>query len=66
MTSPAIIDALNYAITTTGCTKNQAISLVITSLVESGIPVRKAIDAVLGEGTAQQIADNTWEALQPA
>lgn len=60
----AITKALNFAIIETGCSKNQAISLVIQTLVEAGISVKQATDAVLGEGTYQQIADATWEALQ--
>lgn len=62
---PAIIKALNFAMVETGCTRNQAISLVISSLVETGIEIEQAIDAVLGEGTFQGISDATWEALQP-
>jgi hypothetical protein len=65
-TNPGIIKALNFAITTTGCTKNQAISLVIKTLVETGIPLRTAYDAVLGEGSYDELAGEVWEALQPA
>lgn len=63
---PAIVKALNLALTETGCTKEQAISMVITTLVEAGISIQLATDAVLGPGTYQQIADTTWEMLQPA
>ena len=65
-TNPGIIKALNFAVTTTGCTKNQAISLVIKTLVETGIPLRTAYDAVLGEGSYRKLADEVWEALQQA
>jgi hypothetical protein len=63
---PAIVKALNLAITETGCTKEQAISMVISALVDAGIPIQQAMDSVLGPGTYQEIADSTWELLQPA
>lgn len=63
---PEITKALNFAITQTGCTKEQAISMVIATLVEAGIPIQKATDAVVGPGTFQAIADASWEALQAA
>ncbi len=63
---PAITKALNFALTETGCTKEQAISMVVVTLTEAGIPLRTALDAVLGAGTYQMISDATWEALQPA
>jgi hypothetical protein len=61
---PAIVKALNYALTETGCSKDQALSMVIGCLVKAGIPVQKATDAVVGPGTYQMISDATWEALQ--
>jgi hypothetical protein len=64
-THPGIIEALNYAITEYGCTKQQAISLVIKTLVETGIELRVAYDAVLGQGAYKMTADATWELLQP-
>ena len=63
---PEIVQALNYCLTKTGCTKDQAISMVILTLTEAGIPLRNALDAVMGPGTYQMISDTTWEALQPA
>jgi hypothetical protein len=63
---PALTEALNLAITSTGCTKHQAISMVVLTLVETGIPLKTALDAVVGSGTYQLIADTTWELLQPA
>jgi hypothetical protein len=63
---PAITKALNFALTETGCNKDQAISMVVATLVEAGIPVRTALNAVVGPGTYQMIADTTWEILQPA
>jgi hypothetical protein len=66
MTSPAIIAALNFAITSTGCTKNEAITAVIRTLIDAGIPVRAAFDAVLGAGSYEALAGEVWEALQPA
>jgi hypothetical protein len=62
---PAITNALNFALVQTGCTKDQAISLVVATLVETGIPIKTALDAVVGPGTYQLIADTTWELLQP-
>lgn len=62
----AIVKALNLALTETGCTKEQAISMVITSLVEAGISIQKATDAVVGPGTYQQISDTCWELCQAA
>jgi hypothetical protein len=61
---PCIVKALNYTLTETGCTKDQAISIVITSLVEAGISIQKATDAVVGPGTYQQISDTCWEMCQ--
>jgi hypothetical protein len=61
---PAIVKALNYALTKTGCTKGEAISMVILTLVEAGIPIQEATDAVVGRGTFQLISDACWEALQ--
>lgn len=66
MTNPGIINALNYAMTTTGCTRQEAISLVLKTMVETGISPRKALDAMFGEGTHQQIAEQLWSELQPA
>lgn len=63
---PAIVKALNLALTETGCTKEQAISMVVLTLTEAGIPIATALDAVLGPGTYKLIADTTWEMLQPA
>ncbi len=62
---PAILEALNFAIAK-GCTRQQAIGNVIASLTEIGIPLRLALDSVLGPGTYQMISDTTWELLQPA
>ena len=57
MTNPGIIKALNYAMTTTGCTRQEAISLVMKTMVETGISPQKALNAMFGEGTHQQIAE---------
>jgi hypothetical protein len=61
-----IVAALNYCLAQTACTKHQAISMVILTLTEAGIPLRNALDAVMGPGTYQMISETTWEALQPA
>lgn len=63
---PEITKALNYCLTETGCTKEQAISMVVLTLTEAGIPLRKALDAVVGPGTYQLISDTCWELCQPA
>jgi hypothetical protein len=65
-TNPGIIQALNYAITATGCTKNEAITAVIKALVDTGIPLPAAYDAVLGQGSYQELAGEVWADLQPA
>lgn len=61
---PGVVQALNFAITQTGCTREQAISLVVITLVETGISLRSALDAVMGPGTYQMISDTTWELCQ--
>lgn len=66
MTNPGIINALNYAITTTGCSRQEAITLVLATIVEAGISPSKALDAMFGEGTYQQLADDIWTELQTA
>ncbi len=63
---PAITNALNFAMAQTNCTKNQAISTVVATLVETGIPLRTALDAVVGPGTYQLISDTCWEIRQAA
>lgn len=63
---PEITKALNYCLTQTGCTKEQAISMVVLALTEAGIPISTALDAVLGPGTYQLISDTCWELCQPA
>lgn len=40
--------------------------MVVLSLTETGIPLRSALDAVLGPGTYQFISDTCWEILQSA
>jgi hypothetical protein len=66
MTNPGIINALNYAITTTGCSRQEAIAAVLKTKVETGISPQKALDAMFGEGTHQQIAEQIWTELQTA
>lgn len=63
---PGIVTALNHAITTYGATKHQAISLVITGLVETGIPLKTAYDAVFGGGAYSELAAGIWESFQSA
>ena len=66
MTNPGIIKALNYAMTATGCSRQEAIAAVMKAMVETGISPQVALDAMFGAGTHQQLADSTWESLQPA
>ena len=66
MTNPGIINALNYAITTTGCSRQEAIAAVLKTMVETGISPQTALDAMFGEGTHQQIAEQIWTELQTA
>ena len=46
--------------------KNEAITAVIKALVDTGIPLPAAYDAVLGQGSYQELAGEVWAALQPA
>jgi hypothetical protein len=46
-------------------TKNQAISALILAEVAQGKTIQQAFDAVIGEGTYEQLAGELWEALQP-
>lgn len=63
---PEITKALNYCLTQTGCSKDQAISMVVLTLTEAGIPLRNALDAVVGPGTYQLISDTCWELCHAA
>ena len=63
---PEITKALNFAITQTGCTKDQAAPMVVLTLTEAGIPLRTALDAVMGPGTYQLMSDTCWELCQAA
>ena len=47
-------------------TKQQAISALILTEVANGKSIQEAFDAVIGEGAYQRLADEVWEALQPA
>lgn len=66
MTNAGIIQALNYTIINTGCSRQEAIALVMVTMIETGISPRKALDAMFGEGTHQKLADDLWESLQLA
>lgn len=61
---PEIVQALNYCLAKTGCTKDQAVSMVVVILTDAGMPLPTALDAVLGPGTYQLISDTCWELLQ--
>jgi hypothetical protein len=47
-------------------TKQQAISALILAEVAKGKTIDQAFDAVIGEGAYKRLADEVWEALQPA
>jgi hypothetical protein len=66
MTSPGIIAALNYAMASTGCSRQEAIAAVLKTMVETGISPQKALNAMFGEGTYQQVAEQLWTELQSA
>lgn len=66
MTAANVIAALNFAITETGCTKEQAILMVLKTLMEAGIPTQHAHDLIFGAGSYKELAGEVWEALQPA
>lgn len=44
-------------------TKNQTISAMILNEIAKGKPVSEAVDAILGEGTYQNLADDIFDAL---
>jgi hypothetical protein len=66
MTNTGIINALNYAMTATGCSRQEAIAAVMKTMVETGISPRVALDAMFGEGTHQELAEQIWTDLQNA
>jgi hypothetical protein len=66
MTNTGIINALNYAMTATGCSRQEAIAAVMKTMVETGISPRVAFDAMFGEGTHQELAEQIWTDLQSA
>jgi hypothetical protein len=66
MTNTGIINALNYAMTATGCSRQEAIAAVMKTMVETGISPRVALDAMFGEGTHQELAEQIWTDLQSA
>ena len=61
-----VIAALNLAITETGCSKEEAILLVLKAAMEAGIPADQSYELIFGAGSYQQMAGEIWEALQPA
>ena len=63
---PEIVEALNYCLTQTGCTKEQALLMVVRALIDNGLPMQAAWDEVAGPGTYQMISDACWEACQTA
>jgi hypothetical protein len=66
MTNTGIINALNYAMTATSCSRQEAIAAVMKTMVETGISPRVALDAMFGEGTHQELAEQIWTDLQSA
>jgi hypothetical protein len=63
---PEIAKALDDCMAKTGCTRSQAISMIVLALTEAGTPLHQALDTVLGPGTYQLISDTCWEICQPA
>ena len=61
-----VIAALNFAITQTGCSKEEAILAVLKTAIEAGIPAQQSYELIFGAGSYQQMAGEIWEALQPA
>lgn len=51
---------VNYLVSQ-GVPKSAAISLCIKALMDRGLDVADAIDAVLGKGTFRGISDAVWE-----
>jgi CheY-specific phosphatase CheX len=46
--------------------KNIVISAIITTLVEAGMSIDMAYDAVFGAGSYKKIAGDIWEAINAA
>ena len=44
--------------------KNIVISYILKTLVESGMPVNVAYDAIFGDGSYRKMAGNVYDALQ--
>lgn len=47
-------------------TTNEKISAAILTRVAAGMPVREAIDAVLGAGVSAKLVSDLWASLQVA
>jgi hypothetical protein len=63
---PAVVQALNFAIIQTGCSKQKAAMAVIRALTEEGVPFRPAYEAVWGPGSYRELTDAVHDAMQPA
>jgi len=63
---PNVTAALNLAITETGCSKEEAILMVLVAAIKGGIPAEQAHNMIFGAESYQQMASDVWEALQPA
>jgi hypothetical protein len=61
-----VIAALNFAITETGCSKEEAILMVLKTAIQAGLPTQQAYELIFGNGSYEQMAGQVWEALQPA
>jgi hypothetical protein len=61
-----VIAALNLAITETGCSKEEAILMVLKTAIQAGLPTQQAYELIFGVGSYQQMAGQVWDALQPA
>ena len=61
-----VIAALNFAITETGCSKQEAIVTLLKVAIDAGMSVEQAHDTIFGAGFYKKMAGKIWEALQPA
>ena len=61
-----VIAALNFAITETGCSKEEAILMVLKTAIQAGVSTQQAYELIFGVGSYQQMAGEVWKALQPA
>jgi hypothetical protein len=61
-----LVAVANQIIIETGCNKETAILTLIRGFINEGLPAAQALDLVCGAGTAAAMANEAWEAFQPA